>query len=201
VAGFVLGTLAPYLMLLLLQNRRQRLIQAQLPDAFHFLARSLRAGLTLDQALEQAGRQLAEPAAEEFRRCSGQIELGLPPREAVQLQALRLRLLDFDVFASTIALYYSSGGNLALLLDRIAAGTRDRNEFRGYFRAATALGRTTAFFIGAAVPALLVGYAVWQPDYVGEFFRNAVGWQFIAFAAVLEVIGTIWIYLLLRVDY
>ncbi len=37
--------------------RWRQLVQSQLPDAFHLLARSLRAGLTVDQAVELIGRK------------------------------------------------------------------------------------------------------------------------------------------------
>ena len=199
--GLAVGLVLPILILWILQGRRQRLLQGQLPDAFFYLARALRAGLSLEQAITQAGAQLDEPLASEFRRCAGQIQLGLHPQFALQNMAGRLRLSDFDIFVSTVGLYYQSGGNLALLLDRLAASTRDRIQFLGYFRAATALGRTAGFVLGAAVPILIIAFAVLQPDLFGELFRSPAGWQLLIIVAVLELIGIVWFVYLLRVDY
>jgi tight adherence protein B len=199
--GLALGLILPFFFLLVLQGRRRRLIQSQLPDAFYFMARSLRAGLSLEQTLTRAGEQLEDPLAAEFRRCASQIHLGFHPHQALLITANRLALNDFDIFVSTVGLYYHSGGNLALLLDRLAASTRDRIQFQGYFRAATALARTAGFFLACAVPALVIAYAVWQPEHVGVLFRTVAGWQLLAIAAILELIGILWFLYLLRVDY
>jgi tight adherence protein B len=200
-AGVALGLLLPFVFLVILQGRRRRLIRSQLPDAFYFMARSLRAGLSLEQTLARAGEQLDDPLAAEFRRATAQIQLGLHPYQALKITASRLDLSDFDVFVSTVGLYYSSGGNLALLLDRLAASTRDRLQFVGYFRAATALGRTAGIFLAAAVPVLVIAYLIWQPAHVETLFRTGVGWQILAVAGILEIIGILWFIYLLRVDY
>ncbi len=72
----------------------------------------------------------------------------------------RVRLPDFKIFVSTVGLSYQSGGNLALLLDRLAVAARDRIQFLGYFRAATALGRTAGIVLGLAMPVLVIAYGV-----------------------------------------
>ena len=200
-AGLALGVFIPLLVVAFYQRRRRNLLFSQLPDAFFFLARSLRAGLALEQGLTRAGEQLEEPLAGEFRRVASQIQLGLHPQKALQNMADRLRLPDFNVFVSTVSLAYQSGGNLALLLDRLAAATRDRIQFLGYFRAATALGRTAGFVLGAAVPALVIAYAILEPDHARDLFRTADGLQLLAIATVLEIIGVAWCFYLLRVDY
>ena len=57
---------------------------------------------------------------DEFRRCTGQIKLGLPVSVALVGVAERLKLQDFDVFVSTVRLHQTTGGNLrdARPLDR-----------------------------------------------------------------------------------
>jgi tight adherence protein B len=199
--GPALGLALLFLILRVLQARRRRLFQRQLPDAFYFLARSLRAGLSLDQSLIRAGEQLEEPLAGELRRSAGQMQLGLHPYQALQNTAGRLGVADFNIFVSTVGLYYHSGGNLALLLDRLAASTRDRIQFLGYFWAATALGRAAGIFLAAAVPLVVIAYAVWQPEHIGDLFRSVAGLRLLAIALVLELIGIIWFFYLLRVDY
>jgi tight adherence protein B len=200
-AGLVLGMALPLVVLLFLQARWRRRMQDQLPDALFLLARFLRAGMSLDQALAMVGRHGTRPLAEVFRRCSEQIELGLTVPAALQLTAQRVRLADFNVFVSVVTMYRSTGGNLAQLLDRVAASTRDRNQFRGYFRAATALGRITGLFMSAAPLLLFLGYWVWQPDYLARFFESPSGLTALGVAAILELIGVAWLWWLLRVTY
>jgi tight adherence protein B len=199
--GLVLGLAVPVVTFAILQARYRRRLQNQLPDAFYLLARSLRAGLSLEQALVMVGAQGPRPLADEFRKCNAQIQLGLSVPAAAQAMARRLRLIDFNAFASTVTLYQATGGNLALLLDRLAAGSRDRNQFRGHFLAATALGRATAIAIAAAVPVLLLGYLLFEPEHIQGFLQSTNGWIALAVAFGLQAVGIAWLYYLLRVEY
>jgi tight adherence protein B len=201
ILGMVAGGVGTLLVFVVLQNRYRRQLSEQMPDAFYLLARSLRAGLSMEQSIAMTGEQGARPLADEFRRCAAQLRLGLPIPSALELVAQRIQLLDFNVFVSTVTLHHTMGGNLALLLDRLAASTRDRNQFRGYFKTATALSRITAIAIGVISPLLLLYYAIFQPEHVRAFFESPTGWTAMAVAGVLQVIGIVWLYRLLRVEY
>jgi tight adherence protein B len=200
ILGLVVGCTIPLAIFLFLQRRWRRKLQDQMPDAFFLLARSLRAGLSLEQALDLVGEHGPQPLAKEFQRCAQQCKLGLAVATALQLTANRIQLTDFNVFVSVITLQATTGGNLPFLLDRVAITTRDRNQLRSQIRAATALGRITGTVLAAATPTLLLGYLLWQPDHVETFFHSAPGLSALAVAMTLEVIGVIWIYFLLRVE-
>ncbi|MCI0455826.1 MAG: type II secretion system F family protein [Gemmataceae bacterium] len=199
--GLVLGVSIPLITLLTLQRRYRRQLQDQLPDALYLLARSLRAGLTLPQAITLVGSEGVKPLADEFQRAAAQIDLGMTVGGALKLTADRVRLVDFDALVSTVTLHQHTGGNLALLLDRLAASARDRNQFRAHFRSATALARVGAVGIGLALPLLLLGYALFQPEHIQTFFTSATGWMVLLGAIALQLIGCLWVYRLLRIDY
>ncbi len=201
VVGLIVGGGGVLLVFVVLRSRYRRQIAEQLPDVLYLMARSLRAGLSLEQAIAMTGEQGAKPLADEFRRCTTQLKLGLAVPTALALIAKRIQLLDFDVFVSTVSLYYAMGGNLAVLLDRLAASIRDRNLFRGHFRTATALSRVTATFIGLMSPLLLLYYALYPPDHVRAFFESPTGWIAVAVAVVLQIIGIVWLYRLMKVEY
>jgi tight adherence protein B len=200
-AGFVVGLAIPLAFILILQNRVRAQIQHQLPDAFFFLARSLRAGLSFEQAMQLVAQESPEPLAPELQRCAEHLKLGLTPAAALQLASARIGLADFRVFASMVALHSNTGGNLVQMLDRLAANTRDRNLYQGYFRSATSLGRTSAIAIGAAVPILFFSYALFEPEYAERFLTTTTGLILLSIAFGLEIIGAVWLYHLLRPDY
>jgi len=199
--GLVAGMILPPVVYAILRRRWRLRLQNQLPDAFFLLARSLRAGESLEQGMETVASHGTRPLAEEFRRGVERIKLGLTVPAALQGMARRLRLPDFNVFVTAVTLHRTIGGNLTVLLDRVASSTRDRNQFRGYVRAATALGRITGLFLAGAAPVLFAGYCVWQPEFVARFTQSTGGVRALAVAAVLEVIGAVWLFLLLRFDY
>src|SRR5262249_39322198 len=101
----------------------------------------------------------------------------------------------------TVGLYMQTGGNLVLLLERLADSVRDRNQFQGQFFAATAQSRVVAIAIGAAGPLLVLAYLLREPEHLNAFFQSPTRWGIIATCAVLEVIGIVWLWWILRVDY
>jgi tight adherence protein B len=199
--GLLLGQAIPVAGYFVLRRRQRRKIQDQLPDALFLLARTLRAGLSLEQSLTTVARHGTKPLADEFRRSADQIRLGLPVSVALQAVAERVKLADFNILVTAVNLHRTMGGNLTLLLDRVATSVRDRNQFRGYFQAATALGRLTAICVALAAPVLFVGYAIWQPDLVSQFAQSPSGMRALSVALGLEVVGCGWLYYVLRQDY
>lgn len=199
--GFFVGVglILAYFMVKAMGYRRR--LQNQLPDALFMIARSVRSGMALEQAIDVVAQQGVQPLAGEFRRAAQQIRLGLSIPVALQRTANRIRLLDFDAFVSTVAVYSRTGGNLPLLLDRLAASARDHNQFRGFFFASTAQARVTAIFIGLAAPVLLLAYAILDPEHLQTFFRRDTGWLILGGCLLVEAIGAYWLYRMLKVEY
>lgn len=198
--GFAFGVGGVWLTARIAHGYWRRRLQGQLPDALFLLSRSLRAGLSLEQSIGLVGQSGEQPLAREFRRCAEHLRLGAPVPTALAVTAKRVRLLDFDVFASLVSLYKRVGGNLTLLLDRLATGVRDRNLYRGHVRSATALGRLSGIFVAAAGPIMFACYYLWQPEYVQTFFAEPVGMIALGVAAVLWLVGVAWLLWLFRVD-
>ncbi|MCS7015467.1 MAG: type II secretion system F family protein [Gemmatales bacterium] len=199
--GLFAGALLPLLVFGYYARKQQENMQRQLPDVIFSLSRSLRANLSLEQAIAHVGEETPNALGREFRRIAEQMYLGLAAPAALESAARRIQLPDFNLLVALVSLHRTAGGNLPLLLDRLAASVRDRNQFRQYFRTVTAQARITAFAIALSVPVLFVGMWYWQPDYVGRFFQSSAGLSALAVAAILEAVGLLWIYWILRVDY
>jgi Flp pilus assembly protein TadB len=199
--GMALGVAAVWAILLVYRFRYRLKLQDQLPDTIFLMSRSLRAGLSLEQTLMLVGNQGVEPLASEFRKANNQMQFGLTIPLALEMMSKRLRVSDFNNLVSTISLYSVTGGNLPLLLDRLGAATRDQNQFRAFFRSATALGRLSSFFIAGAGPLFFLAYALMDPEYAEFFFTNQVGILALCLSAFLEVVGLFWLWSIIRLDY
>ena len=114
--------------------------------------------------------------------------------------AARLQLLDVNALVSAVALHETTGGNLPLVLDRLASSARDRNHFHGYVRSATALGRLSAFAIALMTPGVLLVYCFFQPNYAQTMLRTSTGLTMVGIAIGLEIVGGIWLYRLQKID-
>jgi len=201
VLGFTVGAGGVLITFLIYRNFYLAKLEDQLADTIYLLARSLRTGMSLEQALEMIGERGIQPLAAEFKRCHAQIKLGLPVTIALENMARDLHMIDFNALVSTVAVFQTTGGNLPMLLDRLAAQARDRSNLRKHFRTATALARVSIIPIGLAVPAIILAYYIWQPDYATAFLETTNGRIIVACGILAECIGLFWIYRLLRFDY
>lgn len=199
--GVVVGVILPFAVVAFYYRAYRKRLQNQLPEAFRMLAGSVRAGQTLEQAITFYGDRGSKPLSDEFAHCAGLMRLGMGPAAALKSTATRVRLLDFDLLVSTVGLYTQTGGNLVLLLERLADSVRERNQYNGQFAAATAQARAVAIAIGSVGPLLLLYYALAEPEHVAAFFASTTGWLVLGGCLVLQVIGMIWIWRILKVDY
>jgi tight adherence protein B len=197
-SGFLVGMALTYLYFVASRDRRRRAIQEQLPDGCFQLARGLRAGLALPGALRQSAEYTPAPLGGVFDSTGQSIALGLAAPTVMRRAADDIRLTDFDQFAAAIALNSETGGDLPTLLERLGTNIRDRNHYRGFFRSVTALARISALFIAAAAPFAAFLYFWFHPDLFLPFATSRLGVVMIAAAIVLEFIGLIWIFWLLR---
>lgn len=201
VAAFLGGVFLTAAVFVVFRDRRRAAVQDQLPDACFQLARSLRAGLGLPAAVRMTSSYSLEPLSGVLRWVAGRLDLGASPGVVFERAAEDVRLTDFDVFASAVTVHADVGGNLPSILDKLATMTRDRNQFRGYFKSVTALSRLSAVFIALTAPIALAYYAITKPELFMNFFTSTLGTTLLTTAAVMWVAGVVWVaYLLSRGD-
>jgi tight adherence protein B len=120
--------------------RRERLLE-QLPGAFELMARVIRAGQSVPQALQAVAEAFEDPLATEFSGCLHQQNFGLAPEVVFQEMANRSGILEVRIFAMAMLIQQQCGGNLSEVLDRLAQLIRNRLRLRQQIRTATAEGR------------------------------------------------------------
>ena len=167
-------------------RRDARLRTAQLPVAVSVVAAYVRAGRSLRQAIADAARDVPEPSASSLRAAAAAIAVGAPPAEA--LAALG-RDADVDHLRAVVEMQARTGGDLVLLLERMADVLRTREELRRAAAVATAQARATGRMV-TAMPAFGIG-ALWLLDRrgFGLVVASPIGWAAIAASVVLAVAG------------
>ena len=194
--GFVMVMVA----LVISQRRRVAKFLELFPGSLDLLARAVRAGESLDQAIDLVGQSSREPLATEFRRVAGQLEMGLSVASAMESLTNRVDMIDVRIFANTLAMHRDTGGNLAATLERLAEVIRDRRAFRRQLKSVTGAGRFTALFIAALGP-LLFGYMfIFQPQYGHALLNDSLGKVLLAYAVVSQIVGLFWVSRLLKSD-
>ncbi len=198
VPAFFVGSGVALWLFGLRQAGWRRRMQDQLPDMIFLMARSLRAGLSLDQSIGLLGTQGPQPLSGEFRRMHSQLDMGLALPQVLQSASRRIRLTDFNVLASVLGLYRTTGGNLAAVMDRLARITRDHNQLRSYWRTTTALGRVTVPIAIALVLLVLFYLVFYQEEFAARYVNNPAGLTLFLVAGGLILAGIGLLFVLMR---
>ena len=200
IAGAAL--VAPVALLVAARERRSRILSEQLPEALDMMARSLRAGHALSSAFQLVAEEMPEPICVEFARAFEEQRLGMPLERAVREMGARAPSNgDLKLFAVSTVIQKETGGNLAEILDGIAATVRDRYRFFGKLRALTAEARVSAWLVALMPIGIAVFMVVTQPDYMGKLVDNSHGQSILAVGVGSWILGTVWFQRLTRFDY
>jgi tight adherence protein B len=200
-AGGVFGMLVVGGLLLLLRFRRNRGIRDELPDVMELMARAVRAGESLDQAIVQAGNSAFRVVGAEFRYCANQMKIGLSLESAIRGLAARLPLAETRILAMTLIVQRRRGGNLPTTLERLAKVFRDRASFHRQFQAATALGRSSTALIVLVALGLDAFVILGHSEYARNLLVSPMGRGLLAVAVVLQLVGVIWASLVFKSEY
>jgi tight adherence protein B len=140
IAGGV-GAAAPLGYVQFRRRARRNAFLAQLPGAFDLMARVLRAGHSVEQALQAVVEASEQPVAGEFGQCQKQQNLGLRPEISFQDMARRTGVVEMRIFVMAVLIQRQVGGNLSEVLERLAMLIRSRLRLRNHVRTLTAEGR------------------------------------------------------------
>jgi tight adherence protein B len=204
VTALCAGMITPLLPYAYLRNAaRTRLkgFEELFPEALDLMARALRGGHTLTTALAMIADEIPDPVKAEFRAVYEQHNYGLPMPQVLRSLADRIPLMDVRFFVTAVITQRETGGNLAEVLDNLAAVTRDRFRVRRQIQVMTAQGRMTGWILGL-FPAVLgfVMYLV-NPAHMTTFVGDPLGLRLVEIAALLQVAGFVMIRKIVQVEF
>jgi tight adherence protein B len=175
-----------------ISSRRARYraaVERALPAVAAAIADSLTAGRTLRASFPAAATSLDGPPAVELTRLGAELDLGAPTADAIAAWRQRMRSPRVDSFAAAVLSQRLSGGDLAGLLRRFAAGAAERDRVAEDAKAATAQAR----FTGLLVVAMPTGGALFaeliQPGFLLGVLRAPASAFLLALAAALQLAG------------
>ncbi|WP_300676361.1 type II secretion system F family protein [Nocardioides sp.] len=198
--GLLIGVIAPWVYLGNRATRRRRSFHRALPDTLQLISASLSAGLSLQQSLDTVVNDGADPIAGEFRRILVETRLGVPVEDAMEGVARRYESQDFAWVVMAIRIQRQVGGNLAELLDTVAATMREREYLRRQVSSLSAEGRLSAVVLGALPPLFLLYLCLTNWDYVSPLFTDVRGLIMLIGGAAWLGVGVFWMSRLVRVE-
>jgi tight adherence protein B len=193
VVVVLLGVIGPFVFLAVKASRRQAKFEEQLPSTLQLLAGALQAGHSLQQAVDTVVHEAGDPISGEFQRVLTEARLGRPLEEAFQAMAKRTGSVDFEWTVMAIRLQRQVGGNLAEVLGTVAQTIRDRYSLRRQIKALSAEGRLSSLIL-SVLPILMFGaLLMFNPLFLRPLYSTALGLMMLGGAAVLMIVGVIWL--------
>jgi len=179
----------PFLYLVFLRRQRLDKFTEQLPDVLTMIARSLRAGHSLNSAIELVGNEMPEPSKELFKTAFEQQKLGLPVTDTLANMTLRMESLDLRFFVVVISINAEVGGNLSEILDKLAETIRERLKIRRQVQVYTAQGRMSGYLLAVLPIFTFIMLNFLMPGYEDVLTKEKPGQYILALAALMQIVG------------
>ena len=139
------------------KNKRREKLNAQLPEICRLMANSLKAGLTIQQGIQNCADDLAEPARSDFAKMSRELSMGEDLESVLNRFRDKVQSSDVNIFVGTLLIQKQIGGNLGKILDMMAQTIESRSRVFKEVRAATAEGKSVAYIL-PLMPVAMCGF-------------------------------------------
>jgi tight adherence protein B len=197
VAGAAAAPL-PLLYVLWCRTRRANQLREQLPEAFDLMCRTMRSGQTIAQALQSVADEFPPPIAAEFGYCYDQQNLGLSPEAALRDLALRTGLLELKIFVMAVTIHRQTGGNVSVLLEKLAKVIRERQKMMGSIKSLTAEGRMQGMILLSLPPGIMAIMFFMNRPYIMTLFQHP---SLLAGMAISMTLGALWMRKIVNFDF
>lgn len=196
--GVFFGGIAPLLYVFLSKLRRQRQMTQQLPGMIEELARAAKSGRSIDQCCAMVAKDTPEPLGAEMRVCARRMEMGEDVATAMRELPERTGLIALNILVTSLAVHQSTGGDLVMVLERLAQTIRDRLLFLGRLRAATIGSRWTAILMVSLPPLIILFFVVRDVNYLNQLLSTYWGRLMVIMSVVLDLVGSVIVLSILR---
>ena len=197
----LIGYFLPELVIVIMRVKRRRAFSEQLVDGLVMMANGMRAGFTLQQAIDMLIEEMPAPISQEFELIRREYRVGVDLDVALQNCVTRTKDADLDLAVSAIQITRQLGGNLAEVFERIVFMVRERKVLGGKADSLTAQGRLQALIVGL-LP-YVFGFFVWKvnPELMRTMWTTFYGFLALVLVVIMDVVGYIWVRKIAAVKY
>ncbi len=183
-----------------LSVRRLKRFEEQLPDALLMVSGAMRAGASLNVAMESMVKEQKPPLSQEFELMLREQRLGVDFDTALVNMEKRNPLQDFSLVVSGLRISREVGGNLAEILESLSTTLREKATMEGKIRSLTAQGKMQGIIM-SCLPLLMMAALNWiEPVAMGTMFTTLFGWVTLTIILVMITIGYLFIRKITTID-
>lgn len=198
-AGLV-GAILPLVAVKVMEKNRRRKLSVQIVDGIMVLSSSLKAGLSLMQAIESVVEEMPSPMKQEFELVIRENKMGVTLEDSLINLKNRARIDEFDLLVTAILVARDTGGDLTVTFSQLVFTIREKQKIAGRVKALCVQAKLQGIVMGI----LPIVFAVFvynnRPDLFKFMVNDRLGNFLLMYAAVSEVIGIYFIRKFSKVD-
>lgn len=201
IMGFLLGFHLIEIVLYRMRIRRRRLFADQLIDALVLMSNGMRAGYSIQQAIELVAQEAKPPISQEFELIMREYKVGENFDAALRNCIDRTRDGDFKLVVEAITISRQLGGNLTEVFERIVSMVRERKIIAGKADAMTAQGRLQAAVVGLMPYVFIILVSKINPELMRLLWTTVSGVLLLLLVVVLDLLGYLWVRKIATIKY
>jgi tight adherence protein B len=183
------------------RKKRLKKLEEQLPLALDIVTRAIRAGHPVISAVQLASEELGDPIGSEFGLIVDETTYGQEFKEALVSFARRTNSADAHFFAVSVGIQSETGGNLAEILEGLAAVVRGRQTLAKRVKALSSEGKASAVIL-SILPLFLIGMMMLlAPSFYTSKFGDPLFWPIVIAVLVVYGIGQVMIKKIVDIKY
>ena len=184
----------------MLRIKRFKTLEKQLPDALLMITGAMTAGASLNVAIESMIKEQRPPVAQEFELMARELRLGVDFDTALKNMEKRNPIADFALVIAAMRISREVGGNLAEILNSLAATLREKQTMEGKIASLTAQGKIQGVVMTGLPLLVMFGLTQLEPVAMAPLFNTWPGWLTLAVIMTMEVMGYFFIQKITRID-
>lgn len=165
----------PALFLKMKTGKRQKNFLDEFADALEAMARLLKAGMPVGEAIAMCSREYAGPVGEEMRRIYDAQKMGVTLAEAASEAAQRMPVAEMRMLVTALVIQQQTGSSLSEVLENLAGTIRARYRLKRKILALSSEAKASAMIIGALPLVVAGGLKLVNPEYLDLLFQPGLG--------------------------
>lgn len=199
VAAFA-GLAISNLILRQLEVARRAKFASQLVDGLMLLSGSLNVGLSLLQSFEALVEEMPAPISQEFGLVVRENRMGIPLEECLHKLKQRMKCEELTLIITAVLVARETGGEITKVFSSLVLSIRERNRLLSRVKALCVQGKLQGRIM-MFLP-ILFGYAACKinPEFFNTLVNTSQGRMLLGYAVVSDIIGTILIMRMSRIE-
>jgi len=186
---FVVYKFSPPFINRFLLSRKLQEFDHSFYETLRSIASSLKAGLTLKDAIHVSAISSSPVVAKELNHVLKLYQLGYSIEDALEAMRKRIPTESCNIAIGSMVISSRVGGKLPQALTRIASTIKEREKIEGKLKALTAQGRSQAALLVCAPPLLGLGMYFFDRPKFEILTTTTIGQVLLGVAVFLEVAG------------